>query len=107
MPGTDKPVLDREVYYPGQTIFKEGQGGHKAFLVETGQVALTRKHEGQTVEIAMVGPKSLFGEMAIIGNAPRMATATAVKETVCVSITRHRLDDAVDALVQIFAMGAS
>ena len=94
MSGVDKPVLDREVYYPGQAIFKEGQSGHKAFLVEKGQVALTRNHDGQTVEIALIGPKALFGEMAIIGNVPRMATATAVKETVCVSITRHRLDDA-------------
>ncbi|OAN44517.1 cyclic nucleotide-binding domain-containing protein [Magnetospirillum moscoviense] len=67
------PVLDRRSFGAGEVIFKEGDHGSVAYIVQTGTVELSR---GRT-KIADLNDGAIFGEMALIDGAPRMATATA------------------------------
>lgn len=69
----DQPLLDRRVFSPGETIFKEGQHGSVAYIVQKGTVDLWR---GDKL-IAVLTENAIFGEMALIDGAPRMATAKA------------------------------
>lgn len=94
----DKSLLEREVFYAGQSVFREGQEGHKAYLIESGEIELTRHHEGKSILVAAVGPNTLFGEMAILDSAPRMATATAITDVVCIAVRRDRFENKIEGL---------
>ena len=70
----------------GETLFVEGDEGRMMFVVLEGQVRLSVT--GRTVE--KVGKGGVFGEMALIDDAPRSATATAVTDCTLVPVTAPR-----------------
>lgn len=57
----------------GAVFFTENQNSDRMYLVEEGQVALTRG--GKAIDVVKAG--EIFGEMAAISRLPRSATATA------------------------------
>jgi len=59
---------------PGTRILEEGAPGDSLLILVSGQVAIFK---GQT-EVAQIGGGSVLGEMALITNAPRSATAAAI-----------------------------
>ncbi len=61
---------------PGDVVFREGDPGDSLFIVFHGQIALTSAGK----ELAVLGEGEVVGEMAILDEAPRMVTATAVNE---------------------------
>ena len=80
--------LDREpAHHPlNKVIMKEGEAGIFMYIVAEGRVAVSIK--GKVVE--KVGPGAVFGEMALVDQSPRAATATA--ETDCYLLTVNRND---------------
>lgn len=79
-------VLDRIVVQEGSDIFREGHGGMRAYVVQTGSVEIWRDIEGERVVYATIGEGGIFGEMALIDKSPRTANATATEATVCIVI---------------------
>jgi CRP-like cAMP-binding protein len=62
----------------GRTIFNEEEPGDTMYIIQAGRVKIT-KRIGNSEKILMVLQKGdFFGEMAIVNQAPRTATATAV-----------------------------
>jgi CRP-like cAMP-binding protein len=62
----------------GRVIFNEGEPGDTMYIIQMGRVKIT-KRIGNSEKILMVLQKGdFFGEMAIVNQAPRTATATAV-----------------------------
>ncbi len=62
----------------GRALFKEGETGDTMYIIQKGRVKIT-KRIGNIEKILMVLQKGdFFGEMAIVNQAPRTATATAV-----------------------------
>jgi CRP/FNR family cyclic AMP-dependent transcriptional regulator len=57
----------------GQIIFEEGQSASEMYIVREGVVTL--KKADQVIET--LGPGAVFGEMALLDQAPRSATAVA------------------------------
>lgn len=91
-----KKVMDRQVYIDGQVIFREGKPGAAAYVVQEGKVEIF-KHIGDTeVVLGAIEPGGLFGEMALIDDKPRMASARAVSRTVLIGITRTQLSQKLD-----------
>lgn len=70
-----RPGTEVESFETGQTIFEEGQAGDKMYVVSEGQVEL--QYKGKLLDIVDKG--GIFGEMALIDNRPRSATAIARK----------------------------
>ena len=68
-------------YEPGQIIFREGDQSQEAFCVLAGRVRLTIQSPAGPKELAQLGPGQIFGEMGMIEDAPRAATAEAVEPT--------------------------
>ena len=61
------------VYKPGEVIFQAYDMGAEMYIVVEGQVELTI--DSKVLEV--LGPGQPFGEMALIDQEPRVATATA------------------------------
>ena len=81
-------------YKAGVFIFKEGEARDGVYIVETGQVEIIKQPENSgQLSLAKVGPKGVFGEMALIDNSPRSASAKAVEDTFCTVITPDMFED--------------
>jgi len=72
----------------GDVIFKEGETGQQLYIIQSGQVEISRRAGSEKVVLAILGSGDIFGEMALMGSPSRTATATAVKTTTCLTITR-------------------
>jgi len=79
---SQKQPFKRRIYLPGQTIFKQGERGDCMYFIEKGTVRLLRTDANGESEIGKVQAGGIFGEMALIDDKPRSATAIAVDETV-------------------------
>lgn len=69
-----------QVYQKSQCVFEEGSYGNEMFIVHSGRIRLSRKTREEEVELATLGPKEFFGEMALVENIPRSATASAMED---------------------------
>jgi CRP/FNR family cyclic AMP-dependent transcriptional regulator len=70
----------------GSVIFSEGDAGDEMFGVVQGEVEV-RTHNGH---VSRLGPDDTFGELAIVDQVPRSATATAVVDTQLAVINQQR-----------------
>jgi CRP/FNR family cyclic AMP-dependent transcriptional regulator len=77
-------------YRPGTIVFREGESGDYACLVKSGQVEVVKLANPDAPPIAVINPGMMFGELALLDNAPRMATARAKAETELVIVDRAR-----------------
>jgi CRP/FNR family transcriptional regulator, cyclic AMP receptor protein len=79
----DKPATSHPA---NKVIMKEGDKGMFMYVVVEGVVAVSI--DGRTLE--KIGPGGVFGEMALVSQAPRAATATS--ETDCTLLAINRTD---------------
>jgi hypothetical protein len=60
----------------GKPIFREGDAGSEMYIIETGTVDIVRAAKGPD-PLAQLGPGDFFGEMSILEDQPRFASAMA------------------------------
>jgi CRP/FNR family transcriptional regulator, cyclic AMP receptor protein len=60
----------------GNTIFREGEQGDEFFVVVRGEVEI----RGENRHLEILGPKGIFGEMALIDDSARSATVVALTD---------------------------
>ncbi len=85
--------LNRKIYNVGEVIFKEGDEGNCAYLIEQGMVEISIMLDGQKQQINKIGKDELFGEVALIDHQPRTATAKALEKTVLIDIQRSLVEE--------------
>jgi CRP-like cAMP-binding protein len=69
-----------KAFEPGQVIFKEGDTGEQMFIIIQGEVEIRKRTSMDTARtLSTFKPGDVFGEMALIENKPRSATAVATK----------------------------
>lgn len=105
---------------PGEIIFDQGEYGDRFYMIVHGEVGIfvskeeqprirkrkesirnmedsfrdvdfSDESEGQ-VEVCRIGPGRYFGELALVTDSPRCATARAVSKCIILSITRAKFD---------------
>jgi diguanylate cyclase len=76
---------------PGQRLFSEGDEPTTAFLIEVGEVEISTHRELRYVKLAHLGPGDLLGEMAVIDDSPRTATAVALTDCVLLAIDKRQI----------------
>lgn len=81
----------RKKFHAGQIVFSEGDAGDMAYVVESGKVSIFKTINGQKVVLGQIGANGVFGEMALIDNEPRMASAMAAEDTLCLVIPMSAL----------------
>ncbi len=75
---------------PGQIVFKEGDPGDGVYVILKGTVEIA-VGQGQRRVLTVMGDGEFFGEMAVIDDEPRSATATSVGESELCFIPRASL----------------
>lgn len=89
---------DRRVFSDGELIFAEGARAGEAYLIERGRVRLHKNENGRDHVIDTIGPKQIFGEMGVISDMNRMASATAVGDVSLICCHRVELQQRVNEL---------
>lgn len=84
------PVFRRTIP-AGSQIFAEGDAGTTAFIIEGGAVEIFSTRDGEHLFLAELGEGEIFGEMALIDDNTRSASARATRETQVVVIDRDQI----------------
>ncbi len=102
-------ALNRKPYPAGAPIFSEGDPGNAAYIVQSGKVEIWVLEGDEKKILGVIGQGGIFGEMALIDNTNRMASATTIEETVCIAIPDRvfkeklaKADSFIVALLRIF-----
>jgi len=69
-----------ETYGAGEPVFEEGSQGAEMFVVLSGQVAIMRGRPGDGTVLATLGAGEMFGEMALVDEGTRSASAYATQD---------------------------
>lgn len=80
----------------GQILFKAGDPGSTFYIIQDGDVTISVPGPtGQAVTLALLGPGDAFGELALLDEAPRSATATVTREAMLLSLSRSDFMDVI------------
>lgn len=67
---------------PGEVLFREGDQSDSVYIVVRGRLGATRAEGQKEVRIGEAGRGEFVGELGLMGQTPRSATLTAVRDTV-------------------------
>lgn len=70
----------------GDVIFREGEAGAEAFLLQEGRVRLLKKVRTVERSLMVLKPGDLFGESALIAGATRSSTAVALTDGIALAL---------------------
>ena len=73
-------AMQSRFYTAGERLFEEGLSGKAVFIIQSGRVELTRRTPDGARSLGVLGPGQMFGEMALLEQMNRTATATVVEE---------------------------
>ncbi len=87
--------MSEALFQPGQMIFREGDTTQEAYRILRGRVEISIAGEGKSVILAQLGEGDIFGEMAMVDERPRSASAQALEVTECEVLTAENFNEAV------------
>jgi CRP/FNR family transcriptional regulator, cyclic AMP receptor protein len=85
-------------HFPAKTvIFRQGDEGGQAYVVEYGEVEIVRVDGNSRRVLGIIGKGGIFGEMSLVDNERRMAEAVALQRTTCLVVERDQFREKFDA----------
>ncbi|WP_052665302.1 sensor histidine kinase [Nitriliruptor alkaliphilus] len=81
----------------GEVLFEEGDPGDQAYVVLAGTVDIVKATEGREALVAVREPGSVIGEMALLQEAPRIATVRARTDAQLLVISKATLDELLES----------
>lgn len=98
-------TLKKQITITKDTVlFKQGETGDCAYVVESGKVLVFLEIDGKPVPLTQVKKGEIFGEMSLIDSLPRSASVKALEDTVLNVVTKDQLIERFqgsDPLVQL------
>ncbi|MDW7976250.1 MAG: cyclic nucleotide-binding domain-containing protein [Leptospiraceae bacterium] len=87
-------VMQNERFYKkGEVIFREGDTGKHFYLIKKGRVAFYKESDdNKRHKISELGVGDIFGEMALVSDKPRSATAECVEDTILAVAHKDHLE---------------
>ncbi len=74
--------LEKVNFQPGEAVFHFGDRGDCLYFVRGGSVELfVKDHTGEKIVLRVAGPGDIFGELSLLDNGPRTATAIAIESS--------------------------
>ncbi len=88
-------IVSHLVYHrnfePGELMFSTGQPGAAMFIIKEGQVQVFKKSAKDETLLTVLNEGEFLGELALLDNSPRSASARAIKATQTLAIFREDL----------------
>lgn len=90
-------LLHRRTYKADEAIFWEGEPGVGMYIVQEGTVAIYKgSSENEREELAKLAQGEFFGELALLDESPRSATAMALEDSKILGLFRPDLLELID-----------
>ena len=77
----------------GDLIVTEGTHGDEAYLIKSGKVEIFRSIEHKKVVISILEAEQIFGEMSLIDEKPRSASAIALENTEVIALNHEKFNE--------------
>ena len=90
-PKQNKPSFSVE-FKAGERIFEEGELGTEMYIVQLGNVAILKRYKDRENQLALLGQGDFFGEMSVLEDLPRTATAQAESDCRLLEINGSTFD---------------
>lgn len=85
-------MLEEETYFEGDRIFDVNEFGDHMYILHSGRVGISINHDPADKEFVVeLGPGDCFGEMGLLDELPRSATAHVVEDSLVLSLEKSRL----------------
>lgn len=97
-----EPTAELQRKYPKDAmIFSEASKGAEMFIIQQGDVAISKVVDGNEVTLAVLHKGDMFGEMALLENKPRSASAIAHSDCVLMVVNRANFNQMVSTQPQM------
>lgn len=73
-------------------LFREGHKGETMYIIQSGRVKITKKGPEAEKTLAILGKGEFFGEMALLEDKPRSATAVILEDADLLCIPKVALE---------------
>ena len=93
--GAGKNVTNRHeaTFKRGSLMFIEGETSAEMFILRSGKVRILKQEGDNTLELAVLGPGSVLGELSLLDHQPRGATAQVLDDLVATIIDEEHLQE--------------
>jgi PAS domain S-box-containing protein len=81
----------------GEVLFSEGDAGTSFCIIKSGTIEILKGDpvSGKQIKLAIRGKGDFFGEMSLIEDSPRFATAKSVGESIVLELSRYAFNELV------------
>jgi CRP-like cAMP-binding protein len=76
----------------GAVLFRAGDDGHEMYVIQSGRVRISVFSGEMEKVLDELGPGEFFGEMAVLNERPRTATATVLENSQLLVIEQEKLE---------------
>lgn len=84
-------IMHERTYQPDETVFYEGEPGVGMYIVRSGEISLVKDEGPKERPLAKFRQGDFFGEVALLTELPRTATARAAETTILMGFFRPDL----------------
>jgi CRP/FNR family transcriptional regulator, cyclic AMP receptor protein len=86
-------VLHERHYSPGEVVFNEGEPGAGLYIVKKGEISIRKTIVGgNDIQLAVIHERSFFGELALLDEMPRSASACALTQSILYGFSKPDLE---------------
>ena len=89
-------VIHNRIYTANEYIFFQGDPGIGLYLIIRGEILITEEIDGERFDLAMLTRGDFFGELALLDEEKRSASAIALKDSQLAVIFKPDLDEFVE-----------
>lgn len=86
-----------QLYPAGRTIIEEGDSGDSIYIIQSGQAKVVTHIIGKEIELAILSPGDVFGEVAFLTGRPRTASVIALYDVEVREIDKFLLQEIIEA----------
>ncbi|MGE5363934.1 MAG: cyclic nucleotide-binding domain-containing protein [Bacteroidota bacterium] len=88
------PIIHTRIYSPDEYIFRQNDPGIAIYIIQEGEVCIKKEYnDGKSVELTRFFKGDIFGELALVDDDKRSASAVSAAESKIAVIFKPDLED--------------